>query len=384
MSDKNVLSLKDLLSPSSILRLLTAGAKKTVTELKELNTLITQIGRENASLSMEDLDRLSQSSLETASRYGRNAADYLSEVSRAFRTGYQDAEGMAELSLALQNAGGVTAELASQLVTTMDRAYQLGGSVDSLTQILDGCSQITQHNDASFAQLAQGMSLAGSAAASLGVDAGETAAALGTMIAATHQGGAEAANAFNALLLSIGQVSDTEAGIDTESLARYEDACRSLGVSLKETRDGMLALRDPMDVLRELSDAYNALDDSDTRKDSLLAAVGGDVDTSQIDALLRHWDIYESMLGQYTNGSGSLAAAAQEHADSWEGSLNRLSNTWSGFVGNLADTDGVTAAIDGLNSLLSAAGSVTERLGALGTVGAGAGLLAGLKNVGMA
>ena len=155
-------------------------------------------------------------------------------------------------------------------------------------------------------------------------------------------------------------------------------------MSLKETRDGMLALRDPMDVLRELSAAYNALDDSDTRKDSLLAAVGGDVDTSQIDALLRHWDIYESMLGQYTNGSGSLAAAAQEHADSWEGSLNRLSNTWSGFVGNLADTDGVTAAIDGLNSLLSAAGSVTERLGALGTVGAGAGLLAGVKNVGMA
>ena len=50
-----------------------------------------------------------------------------------------------------------------------------------------------------------------------------------------------------------------------------------MGVSLKETKNGVLQTRDAMDVLKELSDAYKDLDENDLRRTNLLNSVGGKV-----------------------------------------------------------------------------------------------------------
>ena len=96
-------------------------------------------------------------------------------------------------------------------------------------------------------ELAESMSIVGSTAASFGVDVDEATAALGTMIATTQQSGSEVARAFKAILLNIRQVSDEEEGIDAEGLTKYENACNALNVKIKETKDGVLSLRDPME-----------------------------------------------------------------------------------------------------------------------------------------
>ncbi|MDE6924178.1 MAG: hypothetical protein K2P59_02805, partial [Acetatifactor sp.] len=73
----------------------------------------------------------------------------------------------------------------------------------------------------------------------------------------------------------------------------------------------------------------------------------------------------------------------EKTTNSWEGSLNRLSNTWTETVGNLADSDAIVAAINSLNGLLSAVNSLTAGLGLLGTTalsGAGIGIAAFVKN----
>ena len=88
------------------------------------------------------------------------------------------------------------------------------------------------------------------------------------------------------------------------------------------------------------------------------------------------------MLQNYSQGAGSLDAVASKTADSWEGSLNRLSDTWTETIGNIADSDAIVTIINSLNSLLSAGNSLTGWLGSASTIGLGAGLLAGIKNVG--
>ena len=105
----------------------------------------------------------------------------------------------------------------------------------------------------------------------------ETTAAIGTMAASTQQSGSEVARAFKAILLNIRQVSDEDENIDSEGLTKYEKACNALNVKLKETKNGVLALRDPMEVLKELSTEYNKLDESDIRRTNLLSSVGGKV-----------------------------------------------------------------------------------------------------------
>lgn len=103
---------------------------------------------------------------------------------------------------------------------------------------------------------------------------------------------------------------------------------------------------------------------------------------NQLNALLTNWDKYEKMLSEYSQGSGSALNEAMKSANNWEGSLNRLSNTWTETVGNFANSKGITTAINTLNSLLSILDKLTSSLGSLNSIGLGLGLFTGLKNVG--
>lgn len=373
-------SFTQWLSVSSAVMLLISKAKNAITELKDVNTLLTEISKANDKLSKSDLTNIGNNSFDVASKYGKKSTDYLSGVQEASRAGYENAEGIAELSVAAQGAGDMTAELANQMIIATDKAYKLNGSVTDLTKVLDGMNYITNHNAVNMTELSESMSIVGSTAASFGVDVDETTAALGTMIATTQQSGSEVARAFKAILLNIRQVSDEEEGIDADGLTKYEAACNALNVKLKETKDGVLSLRDPMEVLKELSVEYNKLEETDIRRTNLLSSVGGKLRATQLDALLRQWSIYEAMLQQYADGAGSMAVEAEKTANSWEGSMNRLSNTWAATVDNIADSDAIITIINVLNTLLSAVNSLTEAFGTLGTIGIGAGLSAFVKN----
>ena len=92
--------------------------------------------------------------------------------------------------------------------------------------------------------------------------------------------------------------------------------------------------------------------------------------------------MYEPMLQQYKDGTGSMAKEAEKTSNSWEGSMNKLSNTWTKTIGHIANSDAIIGAVNGLNSLLSVIDKITGSLGSLGTIGLGAGIVAGIKNVG--
>ena len=337
--------------------------KKSLNTLKSIDTLLTEISKINDKLSGQDLNDIGNHSFDIASKYGRTAMEYLAGVQEASRAGYKNAENIAALSLAVQSAGNMTAELANRMIMATDEAYKMNGSVSELTKVLDGMYYISNHNAVNMTELSEAMSAAGATTTSFGISVEETAAALATMIAATQQSGAEVAKAFRDILLYIRQVSDADAGIDAEGLAKYEAACNDLNVKLKETKNGMFSLRDPMEVLRELSIAYSKLEETDSRRNNLLSAVGGGTDATQLDALLRRWDTYESMIQQYAEGTGSLAADAEKTAASWEGSLNRLQNSFDSFVNTLTNKQAVIEGISFFDRLIQGAETLVDKVG---------------------
>ncbi len=370
------------ITASGIVMQTVSRLRTAVEELKEVNTLITEISKANDKLSHSQLAEIASSSFDIASKYGKNSTDYLLAVQEASRAGYDSAMGIAELSVAAQGAGDMTAELSNQYIIATDKAWKLNGSVSALTKVLDGSNYITNRNAVNMTELSEAMSIAGSTAASFGVDTDEATAALGTMIATTQQSGQEAARAFRSILLNIRQVSDEEEGIDAEGLTKYEKACNALNVKLKETKNGVLQLRDPMEVLKELSIEYNKLSESDIRRTNLLSSVGGKLRATQLDALLRQWSMYEKMLAEYSQGAGSMAAEAEKTASSWEGSLNRLSNTWTDTIGNIANSDDVITVINNVNNLLAVVNELTDKAGSFPSLGAIAGLITALKGGG--
>lgn len=338
--------------------------KESISELKEVDTYLTEISKANDKLSKSDIKQIGNNSFDVASKYGKDAISYLSGIQEASRAGYENAEGIAELSVAAQGAGDMTDELANRYIVATDKAYKMKGSVDALTETLDGANNITNNNAVNMTELAEGMSVVGSQAASSQMKVNETTAAIGTLIATTQKSGSEMGNAFKGILMNLqqvtGEVEDGEDAIDESSLTKYEKACKELGVSLSTVKDGVVSLKEPMQILKELSKEYTKLDESDAKRANLLSAVGGKYRANALNAILENYDMYEKMLQDYTDGKGSMAEEAEKTANSWEGSMNRLSNTWTSVVSNIADSDAITTGINALNGLLGVVEKLTS------------------------
>lgn len=345
--------------------------REAVVELKEIDTILTEISK-TSERTTESIKKLGETSFDSASKFGRKASDYLLGIQEMSRAGFGEgqSEELSDLSIMAQSAGDMTAELANKYIIATDAAYKLNGETSKLNAILDGQNYITNKNALEMSDLAEATKVVSSQAASSGVEIDKLSAAVGTMIAVTQQGGDTAARAFKAILMNIQQVSgtvDEETGeiINEDDLRKYEKAANDLGVALKEVKDGYVSLRDPMEVLKEMAKAYTSLEKDDARRANLISAIGGKYRGNQLNALLENWDLYEKMLSDYANGAGSAFNEAMKSANNWEGSLNKLSNTWTSLVQNFTDTNSIITTINLITGLISTIDKLTESVGGI-------------------
>lgn len=365
--------------------LIVENIKQAFGDLKELNTILTEISK-TSDLTKTQLQELGSVSFETASKLGRKAADYLSDVQEMYRAGYKNAEELARLSTLAQSSGSMDASLANDYIMASDAAYRYSGNVEKLTALLDAQNQVTNRNSVSMEDLAEATKISASHLANVNIGENEMTALLGTGIATTQETGNVVGRAVNGIIMTLQQI-EGETGFETEilnaeSLSQAEKRCKSLGIELRTVQDGITKLRDPMEILKELAAVYNSLPDDSVQKSGILSDIGGKYRSNVLSGILSNWDLYEKMLGDYENAGGSALEETMKSAESWEGSLNKLSNTWTQTIGNIANSDAVITIINGFNSLLSVLNSVTGALGSFGSIGLGAGLIAGFKNVG--
>ena len=230
------------ISANQIINRAISKIREAITELKEINNILTEISKTSDRTS-ESLKRLGDTSFDTASEYGRKASDYLLGVQEMSRAGFgeQQSEQLAEISLMAQAAGDMTAEMANEYLIATNAAYKLEGNEEKLNAVLDSQNYITNRNAVNMENLAQATKVAASQASASGVATDELTAAVGTMVATTQQGGDVAGRAFKGILMNLQQVKASAADIGdggeditAESLSKYEKATAALGVSLKE------------------------------------------------------------------------------------------------------------------------------------------------------
>ena len=125
-------------------------------------------------------------------------------------------------------------------------------------------------------------------------------------------------------------------------------------------------------ILKEISDIYDEL--SDKNRAELLEKVAG---------LLSNFDAAEKALREMEGAAGSADAEMSIVEESIDFKLNKLQQTWVGTIQNIVDRGDLGTAIDGLTKLSEAIGWVIDKAGMLGTIGIGAGIFAGIKNVGI-
>ena len=151
---------------------------------------------------------------------------------------------------------------------------------------------------------------------------------------------------------------------------------------MTEFINGAEQLRDPVSILRDLAKTFNELDEADPLRAEILTNIGGKYQAAKLAALLQNMDMFDKMLVDYSEGTGSALEEANKSATNLTGTLNTLSNSWNEFVNSLIDSDTLKIGVQSLNSLTQGATNLVNTFGSLGTIGLSTGLFAGFKNAG--
>lgn len=347
--------------------------KDSLSDLKELNSILTDISK-TSQLTTAQLKELGDVSFEKASKYGKKANDYLLTVQEMANYGFHGGQGekMAQTSLLAQTAGNMDSSTANDYVLATNAAYELKGQTEKLNAVLDGQTNISTRHNMALKDMAEATTKAGSAAADAGVSIQQLSAMIGTIQAATSDGGNNVGSNLQALLTTLQDISNDKV------VGTLEKANAPMTAFV----NGVEQLRNPIDILKDLSATYNSLGETDTLKSQIIRDIGQGNNGTALTALLSNWSTYETMLTEYSQGIGIAEAEAAASASNWEGSLNRLSNTWTSTVSNIADSDAIITGINALNELLSVVNKLTGFLGSWGSIGLGAGLFAGINNTG--
>lgn len=367
-------SFTQWLSVSSGVMLLISKTREAVSEIKELDNILTEISK-TSDMTSQQLKQLGMDAYDAASKYGRTASDYLLGVQEMARSGFYGEKGsaMAEQSLLAQSAGDMNAELANNYILATNAAYKLNGEADKLNAVLDGQNSITNRNSVAMADMATAMSEAGTVASSYRVSIEDLSAMIGTIESVTKLGGSEVGNAIKAILINLQNVTSD----------KIVDTLNAANASMTEFVNGAEKLRNPIDILRDLAKTFNQLDEDDPLRAEILTNIGQKYHAAKLGALLQNMEMFDKMLVDYSEGTGSALEESNKSAENLTGILNKLSNSWTEFVNNIINSDGLKAGVNLLNKLVEGATSLTSKLGSLGTIGTIGGAIAGAKGLGL-
>ena len=343
------------------------NVRQAVNELKDLDDILTEISK-TSDLTSSQLKELGESAFDSASKYGRTASDYLTGVQEMYRAGFDNAEQMAELSVLAQAAGDMESNSANDYLMATNAAYDYKGSVEELNKVLDSQNYITNNAAVSMQDMADATSEAASIASQYGVEIDQLSAMIAVVASKTRETGSEVGTALRSIFVTLQ---------DTTSKPVVE-AFNSVGISMTKFVDGIEKLKTPIELLQELSVAFNELPEGAIERSTILTDIGKKYHANTLSAILSDWSSYEDMLELYSQGMGSAAKEAEKSANNWSGSWNKVKNSWTDLVQNFANTDVIIDAINALNGLIQA----VDKLGAVGTIGLAGGLFAGWKNVG--
>lgn len=328
--------------------------RDAIGELKEMDSILTEISKTSDSTASE-LKKLANESFDVASEYGRNVTDYLTAVQEMSRSGFygKQGEAMAELSMLGQAAGDMTSDVSNSYLLATNAAYDYAGSVEKLNTVLDGQNMITNRNSVAMLDMAQATSKSASMAAQTGVEVNELSAIIGTAVARTKQSGNIIGTSLKSLFVNLQDTSNE----------KIVDTFNALGVSQTKFVDGAEQLKTPIELLKELSVAYNNLPEGSTLKADVLRNIGQKRQANVLAAILGGISSgdYDKMLNDYSQGKGSAMIEAEKSAENLEGRLNSLSNSWTEFVSKFAQTDSLKGGISFLDGIVSSMTNLQDK-----------------------
>lgn len=338
-------------SVSSGIMLVISKTRSAITEIKNLDNILTEISK-TSNITSQQLKQLGMDAYDSASKYGRTASDYLTGVQEMNRSGFygEKGTGMAEQSLIAQSAGDMDADLANKYILATNAAYKLNGEAEKINDVLDGMNEITNRNSIAMADMAAAMTKAGTVASSYRVNVEDLSAMIGTMESVTKLGGDEVGTAAKAILINLQNVTSS----------KIVGTLEAANASMTEMVNGTEKLRNPISILRDLAKTFNQLDEDDPMRAEILTNIGQKYHAQKLGALLQNMEMFDKMLVDYSEGKGSALEESNKSANNLTGTINKLHNSWTEFVNSVVNSDDLKDGVKLLNGLVEGLTGLTS------------------------
>lgn len=355
--------------------------KQGVQFVRELDDALTDVAY-TSNVSETQLKKLGNSAVDMAKDLSASATNVLEAV-KIYSTAKATADDILRKSkpaIMLSNVSGMSGAESSKTIQTALNQFELEDTEEGLMDIVDTLeytsSQLNYDFTEGMKQITEGIEASGSVAKNAGLDMQEYAAMVGVAVEKTGQSGSTIGNAYKTIFSRITKASEIE-GTMADDISKAEEALRGIKV---EVRDSNSDFRDMTDIMADIGRVWDGL--TDTQKAKVGYEVAGIRQLNVLNSLFGAWEDYSSIVENSEDRVGMALKNQEEYADSLGGRLEELGATGKSIWTNLLNSEGFKGTISLLTDFLGLIDKITGSLGALGSIGLGAGLFAGIKNIG--
>lgn len=380
------------LSASRLVMTVMTKLRQMPQTVKELDTSLVDL-KKTTSMTTSQLEDFYYAANDVAKQMGVTTKEIIDQASAWSRLGYSSQEAATKMakysSMFASISPGMDVDTATNGLVSIMKAFDIGN--DNPDDVLDGIMSkvniIGNTAATSNAEIVNMLSKSSSAMKEANNTLEETIA-LETAAVEITRDDDSVGTAFKTLSMRIrGYDEETESYTNNveELSGKIADLTKTAstpgGISLF-TDASKTEFKSTYQLLSEISKVYDQL--TDKNQAQLLEVLAGKRQGQIVAATINNFQAAEKAMDNMAKSAGNAEAEMSVIMDSLDYKLNKNKETWTGVAQNLFQREDMKSIVDAFTSIGEAVDFATDKLGLFGTIGLGAGLFAGIKNVGQA
>lgn len=385
-------SITKYVSVATLLTKSISTLKDMANNVLEVDTALTELYRVS-DLSSAQYDKLYSKMTQSAKNYGTALSDIIDSTASWVRLGFDanTASNLAEITAMYQHVTDLDTGTAVNNLVTAYKGFETqllemnnGDSAAAIEMVADIYDKLGNEFAESAADVGDGLSKAASVLSQGGASIQE-AAGMFTGINEVLQDSSTSGTALKILTLRIrgmkGELEDLGEDVDenVESISKMQTQILNLTHGKVNIFDDEGNFRNIYDIMKDISAIYDDL--TDTERASLLETIAGKNRANAIQALISNWDNVEKATEAAKNSAGTAAKENEIYMDSLQGKLDSLTAVWQAFSNDFMSSSFLKGCVSGLTIIVEALDKVQNSIGTIGMIGAGAGIIAIVKNL---
>jgi TP901 family phage tail tape measure protein len=362
--------------------------KQAISTIVSLDDALVDLKKTTA-MNKTQLEQYYYDANDVAKQMGVTTEEIINQSSAWSRLGYNTAEAsteMAKLSsqFASISPGMGVDEAQSGLVSIM-KAWSIDPD-QVKSEIMDPINQLGNTMAEDNQDIVEGMERSAAALAAVGTST-KDAFALFSGIQEVLQNAEKSGTSLKSVALRLrsfdettGEYSEDLANITGELIDLTKTAEHAEGVSIFKP-GSTTEFKDLTDYFREIAGIWDEMTQKQ-QNDFLIKAFGRNQAQAGA-ALIQNFKAVDKALAEMGESAGSSDKEMEAVESSLSYKINALKETWVGCVQDMIDRGDLGTIVIGLTKVSEAITFLLDKLGILGSIGLGAGIFSGIKNVGI-